>query len=435
LEKTLRKLSDAGVYITIREYKGKRPVERPGLSFQAQPHDFDNPAVVPSLEGRSSGTRGSPVRTKIDFDFLRERAAQDAVQFDVIGVYGSPYVFWMPTLRNVICAAKAGMPLVKWFFPLSTTRNKLASYYTIAIGKLLGCHLPWPEHVSYDQAGRIAAWLAQNRLTTPKIVVKTFPSSAARVCMAAREAGLDISGTHFLTDGEPLTPSREGVIKASGCRVISQYASTETGKIGFGCINSTGDDVHLLKGAIAVMQQLRRVGSTGVTVNALQVTSLLPSAPKVLINMENGDYGTLENRPCGCKFDELGFTDHLSHIRSYEKVTSEGMTFFAGDLAKIIEEILPARFGGSPLDYQAIEEESRNGITHLTLLVSPRLGKTDEAGLINTVLEELKNTGGSSRMMAKVWQEAGTVRVRREEPRASGRGKVFSFQVETVSSH
>jgi hypothetical protein len=37
-------------------------------------------------------------------------------------------------------------------------------------------------------------------------------------------------------------------------------------------------------------------------------------------------------------------------------------------------------------------------------------------------------------MMAKVWQEAGTVRVRREEPRASGRGKVFSFQVENLSS-
>jgi hypothetical protein len=95
-----------------------------------------------------------------------------------------------------------------------------------------------------------------------------------------------------------------------------------------------------------------------------------------------------------------------------------------------MEEILPARFGGSPLDYQAVEEEGKDGISHLNLIVSPSVGKIEERALVKTVLEELKRSGGSSRMMARTWQEAGTVRVRREEPHPTKGGKVFSFQVE-----
>jgi len=434
LEKTLKKLSDAGVYITIREYKGKTPIERAGLSFQAQPEDFDNPLVVPSLEGRSSGTRGSPVRTKIDFDFLTERAAEDAVLFDALGLYEKPYAFWKATSRNVLCAAKAGIPLVKWFLPLSSNRNKLALYYAIVMGRLLGYGLPWPQPIRSDQAYKVAEWLEEKSRAVPVIALKTFPSSAVRVCAAARERGLDISATHFITSGEPLTPSREELIKATGCKVVSLYDSSETGTIGAGCINSTGDDVHLLKGHIAVIQQNRLVGYTEATVHALQVTAFLPSAPKVLINMENGDYARLESRRCGCKLDELGLTDHLSHIRSYEKLTSEGMTFFAGDLVRVLEEVLPSRFGGGPLDYQAIEEEGKDGLSHLNLIVSPKVGKIEEKMLVRTVLEELTKNGGSGRMMARVWKEAGTVRVRREDPRPTKGGKVFSFQVETVSS-
>jgi hypothetical protein len=52
--------------------------------------------------------------------------------------------------------------------------------------------------------------------------------------------------------------------------------------------------------------------------------------------------------------------------------------------------------------------------------------------VIRAVLEELKKNGSSSRMMARTWQEAGTVRVRREEPHPTRAGKVFSFQVENV---
>ena len=106
------------------------------------------------------------------------------------------------------------------------------------------------------------------------------------------------------------------------------------------------------------------------------------------------------------------------------------MTFFAGDLADIMEE-LPLQFGGSPLDYQAIEMQGKNGLGHLAILVSPKVGQIDETALVKTILEELqKRRGKSGRMMRKVWEEAETVRVRREEPQPTKGGKVFPFQVQ-----
>lgn len=432
LEKTLRKLSDSGVYITIDEYKRKQPVERGQLSFEVQPEDFDSPHVAPSFETISGGTRGRRTRTKWDLDFLTDVSAEYGVQFDALGLHGTPYVLWMPYPRHVFCSAKAGIPLVKWFLPLSSNKNRLGSSYAILMGRLLGYPLPWPKRISADETRKVVEWLVRQKATTSAIALLTTPSSAVRVSLAAREDRLDISGTHFITNGEPLTPAREQEIKAAGCVVAAMYSTTETGCFASGCTNSTGDDMHLLKGHVALIGQPRPVRTTGLTLNAFRITSLLPTAPKILINMEIGDYGTLQTRVCGCKFDELGLTDHLSDIRSYEKLTSEGMTFFAADVARVVEEVLPARFGGSPLDYQAVEEEGKDGLSRLNLIVSPKVGKINREMLVRTLLEELQKNGGSSRMMARVWKEAGTVQVRREEPHSTKGGKVFSFQVETT---
>jgi hypothetical protein len=432
LEKTLKKLSDAGVYITIEEYKGRKPVERSGLSFQTRPEDFDNPHVAAVREETSSGSRSKGVRNRLDFGYLADEAAAAGVMFDNLGFYGGPFVLCHNIIAVFLVSTKGGTAPTKWFMPLSGKRNKLASYYGVMVGKSLGYPIPWPERFTRQEADHVAQWLAQEKRTVPRMIVWTSASSAVRIASAARERGLDISGTHFIAGSEPLTPVRERIIRSAGCTVTARYACTEIGRMGYGCLHATGFDVHILKGTVAVTQQAREVGATGVTVDALRITSLLSGAPKILINMETGDYGTLEARACGCKFDEVGLTDHLSQIRSFEKLTSEGMTFFAGDLARIVEEQLPSKFGGSPLDYQAIEEQGKNGLSYLAILVSPKVGGVNEALLVSTVLEELRKArGDSGRMMAAVWQEAGTVKVRREEPHPTKGGKVFSFQVES----
>jgi hypothetical protein len=54
------------------------------------------------------------------------------------------------------------------------------------------------------------------------------------------------------------------------------------------------------------------------------------------------------------------------------------MTFAKSSLLRILEEILPARFGGASTDFQLVEEQREGGLSGLTLIVSPLIGSVDE---------------------------------------------------------
>jgi hypothetical protein len=58
----------------------------------------------------------------------------------------------------------------------------------------------------------------------------------------------------------------------------------------------------------------------------------------------------------------------------------------------ILEEVLPARFGGSPLDYQLLEEEDEQGFTRLSLLVSPRVALADENAALELIASALQRS-------------------------------------------
>ncbi len=72
-----------------------------------------------------------------------------------------------------------------------------------------------------------------------------------------------------------------------------------------------------------------------------------------------GDQAVVSERACGCPYQQLGWTTHLHGIRSFEKLTAAGMTFLDTDVIRVLEEVLPGRFGGIPSDYQLVEEERR----------------------------------------------------------------------------
>lgn len=61
-----------------------------------------------------------------------------------------------------------------------------------------------------------------------------------------------------------------------------------------------------------------------------------------------------DGRPYG--LEAYGFTEHLREIRSFHKLSGEGMTLVGSEMITILEEVLP-RFRGSPLDHQLLEEE------------------------------------------------------------------------------
>src|SRR5262249_54936300 len=149
----------------------------------------------------------------------------------------------------------------------------------------------------------------------------------------------------------------------------------------------------------------------------------------ILLNVESDDFGVVETRPCGCPFESLGFTTHIRDIRSFRKLTGEGVTLVGSAMERILEEDLPARFGGTPLDYQVIEEEDDRGFTRLTIPVAPRVPIADEQAVIAEMLAALARRGGAAEMSRELWRQANAFRVRREPPRLTSRGKMMPLQV------
>jgi hypothetical protein len=149
-----------------------------------------------------------------------------------------------------------------------------------------------------------------------------------------------------------------------------------------------------------------------------------------MINVDCGDYSAVTTRSCGCLFDRLGYTTHLHTVRSYDKLTGEGMNFLGDDLHRLIEEVLPAHFGGSPMDYQLVETESDDGgLPRVQIVVSPAVGQVSEAELVATVVTFLNKVPGASGDFGRRWQEAGTLRVARREPYATGATKVLPLHL------
>lgn len=181
--------------------------------------------------------------------------------------------------------------------------------------------------------------------------------------------------------------------------------------IGFGCARPTdGNDIHLFKDLIAVIQHPREVPGSEITVDAFHVPSLLPTSPKLMLNAEIDDYGIIDHRPCGCLLESYGFTEHIRQIHSFRKLTTEGWTLIGSDMVRILEEVLPARFGGSALDYQFMEEEDDRGFTRLSLIVSPKVPIANEATVIQVVLQAMQDAPRA------IYRRAGTLRVRRMDP-------------------
>src|SRR5262249_42505147 len=128
---------------------------------------------------------------------------------------------------------------------------------------------------------------------------------------------------------------------------------------------------------------------SGAGAHPLLLTNLRPAGPKVLINAEIGDSAVIETGRVGGPAAAYGYDVRLHTIRSFRKITVWGVTFAVVDLEDIIEETLPARFGGAVGDYQLIEQQDDGGVPLLRLLVSPTIGPFDEQAIKDTLLREV----------------------------------------------
>jgi hypothetical protein len=440
VDEALGRLHDAGVYVKLDEFKGRQPIERGSLSLTVRHEDFDNPRAISVYTGSSGGSSGPARRLRVAFPHMEQGAVYVGIGLDAHGLADRPYGIWRPVppghagLGGCLSHAKVGKLVDRWFsqYPLrpSHFREYLFTRYTLAACRRAGIPVPSPEHVPLEQAEVVARWLAAQRERGKPALLNAPASSGVRVCKAALDHGLDISGTLFRLGGEPLTEGKAGVIAEAGASVYCNYSMSEAGRIGIGCpARLERDEVHVVTDKLGVIQREREAGGNGgPRVAALLYTTLHPHAPKLMLNVESDDYGVLVERDCGCPIGELGLRLHLHTIRSYEKLTSEGMNFVGTELLALVEQVLPGWFGGGPADYQLVEREV-DGLPKVSIVVSPRIGELDETAVARAVLDALASGPSYRNMMATFWREGETLRVERREPHQTGQAKILPLHI------
>jgi hypothetical protein len=440
IEHTLEILYDSGVRISFEQFKGREALGRDGRLPEQRAGDFDNPYRKEHYRTESGGSTGVGTRISHDLDHLAAQAPHLMLTLHVHGVYGLPTALWRGILpdgsgiNNVLRGAHYGSVPKKWFSPVvslkPSVKYRLATYYTVAMSRLFGVPLPWPEMVPIKDAAVVARWAVDTLETHGSCLILATVSRALRICMAADDEGWNLTGATFMVAGEPPTPAKMEGITRTGARYFPTYGLAESGRMGMGCGAPVEcNDLHLLTDAFAVIQRDCAVPGADMKVPALAVTSLLPSTPKLMLNVEIDDYGTLENRSCGCPLEECGLRTHVRGIRSFRKLTGEGVTLVGSEMVEVLEQVLPDRFGGSPLDYQLQEEEDERGFTRLNLVVHPRLAIESEKVVIDAVIDALGRGSAGADSARAIWRQADTLRVKRTEPVWTERGKYMPLRV------
>ena len=435
VEGTLQHLRRAGIYVTFEEFKGRTPAVRGSQAFAFQDRDFDNPLITAHFHSSSGGTHGAPTRTRVNLAHVAQSAPHWGLWFEAHDILHSPLVFWTPfhtgmANRYLMCA-RFGQRYSRWFTMAGAgrIRDRFLAHLIHGAVQLVG-GFRRPEFVPLNEPWRVGEYLTRRLAEGQRPCVNTSPSAAARIALWVQTRGRSLQGVTFLLGAEPLTPARKQTIEATGAKAVPCYGFSEGGGVGAQCSTpTTVDDVHVFLDAFAVTHHARPAGNRH-TVDAYLFTSLRPACPKILLNAEIGDYGVLETRHCGCSWDELGYTLHLHTIRSFAKLTGEGVTVISSDLFPVLEEVLPRKFGGGVGDYQLVEEQDGRGLPHYNLLVHPRIGPVDEWAVAETFLGELRKLRGWSHyaLIADMWTQANIVQVKRKPPIPTSRGKVLPIR-------
>ena len=444
LESTLLELRRAGVHVTFDEFKGRQPIVRDGLELHVASNDFDNPFLQAHFYAQSGGSTGPGTRVPHDLDHLAIQSAYELLTYDAQGAVDVPCVIWRGVLPdgsgidNILRRARYGHPPDRWFSNLrpwdlrpAMAKFSLATLFTVTLGRLSGARLPWPTYLPLDRAVDVARWVAEALARHGTCLVLAAASRGLRVCLAAQEAGLDLTGAIFRLGGEPMSAAKMAGIEATGARVFTTYGFSEMGRIGMDCSRGREiNDLHLCTGVCALVEHERLVEGSDVQVPSFNFTSLLPSAPKILLNAESDDFGIVDRHDCGCPLHELGLETRLRRIASYRKLTGEGVTLVGSDMIDVLENVLPGRHGGSALDYQLIEEEDEQGLTRLILAIDPAVPLEDERAVVDTLLESLGRSSVMADSASQIWRQAETFKVRRQKPVWTGRGKLMSLHVQ-----
>lgn len=432
VEQTLTTLAERGVYLTYDEYAGRRDLVRGSFRRRYADTDFDNPLIVPHFLSQTGGSGGRAKSLRQSLKFGVEICTDFAATLDAHGVRDAAFVFWMGAPINwLLTVPRVGGRTVAWCYPLHDTpwSYALGARYLSFLARLGGARIPAPQFLDIQHPERMARLLADQLRRETSVVLSCPVSSSVRVALAAREAGISLAGLNVIAMSEPTTAERRRHLEAVGARVLTRYSTMESGPIAAGCATPTApDDGHIFLDRFALIDRPTVTRSDGLDVPSLLATNLGQHELKVLFNAELGDYGRREVRsPECCDLGRLGLTTHIWDVRSFEKLSSEGVSFVRSQIEQIIEQVLPSQFGGTAMDYQLVEEAGPDGNLRLALCASPDCGQIDDDRLRAAFLAALAAGTAADRYQALLLARAESLVVRREWPQVTHGGKMLPF--------
>lgn len=430
IEGALRTLCRAGVYLTIDEFKGRRPAVRGSASIDIDPDRLCNPLCMPHVWSSTGGSRGPAMRVRLDLECVRERAVNMFLALDARGGAGWRNAVWgIRGISPLLWYSACGGPASRWFVQLdpamrdTRVRFLWSARTLIWASRLARVPLPKPEYVPIERPQPIVDWLRQTLAAGEVPHLWGSPSAVVRLCEEAARTSVDLDGARFTITGEPVTSARLAAIRRVHGDASPDYGAVESGgTIAYGCLAPQApDEVHVFNDLNAVIE----ADAPAFPAGALLVSSLQDTAPFILLNVSMGDRAAITQRPCGCAMERLGWDTHLHDIHSFEKLTAAGMTFDDSDVIRILEEVLPSRFGGGPTDYQLIEDTREDGHARLRLLVHPQVGPLDATALRDVFVRAVGGDDEVRSEMAAQWRDGGFLDIDRSAPQRTETGKVL----------
>lgn len=438
LEPTLAALHKAGVYLSHDEFKGKTPIVRSNRVIESKTDSFRNPLVKGGIESTSGGSRSAGTRISRAVPSRLYGETHRWLRWRELGVEDREFVSVKPVLpaadglMGCVTASRLNLRLGPWFSTMTASLD--ASHYRFAtnclvtLARAYGQRIPYPRCLPANDFSPVSAWIAQRRRQGVPCVVSAHPSPSARVGAAASEKGHDIRDTVFLAGGEALTEARRRAVESAGARIFPSYPISEIGGIGSACSRmTTGNSVHIYEDSVAVISYRRTAPLSDVEVDSLLFTTLLEHGPCVVINVEMDDCGIIEPADCDCSYSRLGLRRRIRDIASFGKLTGIGVTLMGTDVIRVLEEVLPARFGGGVTDYQLVERDGEVQ-AKLELRVSRRVNLTSLEEVKDCFLRELRKFEGGAGA-SRIWRDTAALEVVHDDPLVTLRGKVLSLHL------
>jgi hypothetical protein len=433
----LEQLRDHGVYVSYEEYHGRTPARRGSTTFEFSPADFFNPVTRADYLAATGGSRSSGTPVELSFAWQRRQGVQRAIQLARAGVAGAPTATWLPVFPSaagfgaVMKLTAGGNRPERWFSQVPvdldgiSAHKQLANRFLPALSALTRAGLPSPEHVPTADPQPVVDWLLEAVARAGRATITGYASSITAAARWAYEHDRDLSGVVAFPSSEPVTAGKLAGMRAAGMRAHPTYAFVPEGTVALHCDFCNDEEYHFWDNELGVITRRRSRGDGG-EVDAFLLTSLAEEAPRVLVNVENDDYGSLRfDVECRCGLRTLGLRTRIANIRGISKVVAAGVSVDGEVFDRIVEIELPRRVGGGPGDFQFVECEGAHG-TELSLRVRPDLDLNEEH--LRDAVDAVLRGSDNGRLAAAVWHRSGGLQIDRRPPLVTRAGKTLSFE-------